>query len=134
MLETNGIPPKLAGRECEELICQQYWQEGKLAKAVDVLYIKSHDHWYQLYFEGSTLFWRSQQEGPIPYQTQENDPFQYPQVDLTSKYHLKGKIITDCEALPMVNGVKVVLQFEKGDKVIVASIDDETSIQHIKAG
>lgn len=133
MLETNGIPPRLNGRECDELICQQYWQEGKLSKAVDVLYIKSHGRWSQLYFEDCTLFWRSQEQGPVPYQQQENDPFKYPLLDLGSKYQLKGEVVADCETVPIVNGVKVNLLFERGDKVVITCVDNETAIHYIKA-
>jgi hypothetical protein len=132
MLETNGIPPKLAGRECEALICQQYWQDGRLTKAVDVLYIKSHGRWHQLYFENCTIFWRTQSEGPVPYEIQSNSPFKYPLRDLGSEYHVKGEIIAGYEAMPMINGVKVTLAFERGDKVIVTCIGNETGIQHIK--
>lgn len=133
MLETNGIPPRLNGRECDELICQQYWQEGKLSKAVDVLYIKSHGRWSQLYFEGCMIFWRLQEEGPVSYQQQENDPFKYPLIDLGSKYQLKGEMIAECETVPIVNGIKVSLLFERGDKVIVTCVDNDTGIQYIKA-
>lgn len=133
MLEINGIPPRLNGQECEELICQQYWQEGKLSKAVDVLYVKSHGRWTQLYFEDCTLFWRPQEEGPVPYQQQENDPFQYPLVDLADKHQLKGEFIAECETAAVVNGVKVNLLFERGDKIVISCVDGETSIQYIKA-
>jgi hypothetical protein len=133
MLETNGIPPKLTGRESEELICQQYWQEGKLVKAVDVLYIKSHGRWSQLYFENCTIFWRSQEDGPAPYDELENDRFKYPLIDLGNQYQLRGEVIADCEAVPMVNGAKVSLIFERGDKVVISCVDNETRIQYIKA-
>ncbi|HEY5601626.1 MAG TPA: hypothetical protein VIM41_00805 [Gammaproteobacteria bacterium] len=133
MLHTNGIPPKLTGRECEALICQQYWQSNKLLKEVDVLYIKSNGRWYQLYFENSTIFWRSQTESPAPYIEKENDPFRYPLVDLGSQYQVKGAIIAEYEEAPMAGGVKVTLVFERGDKIIVTCIDNKTAVQHIKA-
>lgn len=133
MLETNGIPPRLSGRECEELICQQYWQEGKLVKAVDVLYIKSQDRWSQLYFENCTVFWRFQEEGPTAYPDQENDRFKYPLIDLGDKYQLKGEVIAECEAVPVINGAKVNLVFERGDKLVISCVDNETSFQHINA-
>ena len=134
MIHTNGIPPKLSGRECEELICQQYWQEGKLAKELDVLFIKSHGRWHQLYFEDDTVYWRSQDEAPVPSESKENDPFQYPLLDLGDQYALKGEVITDCVTAPMVQGAKVSFHFERGDRVICSCVDSETRIQHIKAG
>jgi len=131
MLETNGIPPMLSGRECEELICQEYWQENKLVKALDVLYIKSHGRWSQLYFENCTVFWRLQQEGPIAYNEKTDDRFKYPLVDLGSKYQLKGKVIAECEAVSLVNGAKINLFFESGDKLVITCADNETRIQYI---
>ena len=133
MLETNGIPPRLSGRECEELLCQQYWQEGNLVKALDVLYIKSHGRWSQLYFENCTVFWRLQEEGPISYENQETDRFKYPLIDLGDKYQLKGEVIAECETVPVINGAKVSLIFERGDKLVITCVDNETSIQHINA-
>lgn len=134
MLHTNGIPPKLEGRECEELICQQYWQEGKLNKELDVLFVKCHGRWHQLYFEDTTVYWRTQDEQPVPYEEKEGDPFKYPLIDLGKKHSLKGELITDCITEPMVGGAKVSLAFERGDKLIFSCVDSETRIQYIKAG
>jgi hypothetical protein len=132
MLETNGIPPRLTGHECEELICQQFWQQGKLVKELDVLFIKAHGKWHQLYFEDNIVFWRSPVEPPDSYQEQNRDVFRYPLIDLGVKYGLKGQLIESCETEPMVDGAKVRLLFESGDKVVCVSVDNETRIQHIK--
>ncbi|MCI0506128.1 MAG: hypothetical protein L0Z73_08440 [Gammaproteobacteria bacterium] len=132
MLETNGIPPRLAGRECEALICQQYWQDGRLVNGVDVLYIKTNGRWHQLYFENCTIFWRAQTEAPVPHEAQRDDPFKYPLVDLGHEYRVNGEVIASCDAAPIVNGVKVTLAFEMGNKVIVTCIGNVTGIQYIK--
>lgn len=132
MLETNGIPPKLTGYECEELMCQQYWQQGKLVKELDVLFIKSHDRWHQLYFENNIVYWRSPVEPPDAYQEQNGDVFRYPLVDLGVKYGVKGQLIVGCETEPMVGGAKVRVSFESGDNVVCVSVDNETRIQYIK--
>ena len=121
----------LSGRECEELMCQEYWQESKLVKALDVLYIKSHGRWSQLYFENCTVFWRPQQEGPIAYNEKTDDRFKYPLVDLGNKYQLKGKVIAECEAFSLVNGAKINLLFEGGAKLVITCVDNETRIQYI---
>ena len=62
MLEINGIPPKLTGYECEEMICQQYWYLGKLENEMDVLFLRANGKWHQLYFESGVIFWRIQNE------------------------------------------------------------------------
>ena len=133
MLETNGIPPKLTGRACEELICQQYWYEGKLAKEVDILSIKSNGRWHLLYFENSTIYWRMQDEAPIPFEEKEGDPFKYPHLDLGLSYGVKGDTVDDCVSESMPDGARVIISFEQAGKVIISSIDNQTRIQHIKA-
>ena len=132
MLESNGVPPKLKGYECEELICQEYWQGGKLVKELDVLFIKSHNRWHQLFFENNTIFWRTAVAPPTTYEEKESDLFRYPLIDLGVKYGVKGQLIDDYEVEPMVDGEKVRFTFEKGDKVVCFCVDNETRIQHIK--
>lgn len=132
MLNTNGIPPKLAGRECQELICQQYYQNGKLVQEVDVLCVKANEKWYELYFENSTVFWRPQNEGPTPNDIKDGDPFTYPLIDLGNKYNIKGQIILDYESASLADGVKVSFLFEKGDKIVARCVENQTRLQHLK--
>ena len=133
MLTTNGIPPKLTGRECEGLLCQQYWQAGKLISELDVLFIKCNEKWHELYFENCTVFWRPCYEEPVAAASTESDLFYYPLVDLADKYHLKGQVLVDYRTEPLANGSKITFLFENDDRLVVRCEDDETSIQHIKA-
>lgn len=133
MLEINGIPPKLSGRECEELICQQYWYQDKLANEVDMLCIKSNGRWYSLYFENRTIYWRIQNDAPITFEEKEGDPFKYPHIDLGERYGIKGQTIDDCVAESIPNGARVIIAFEQAGKVIVSCIDNQTRIQYMKS-
>lgn len=132
MLETNGIPPKLSGRECQELICQQYWYQGKLENEVDMLSIKANDRWHLLYFENGVIYWRLQKEGPKPFEEKDEDPFKYPHIDLAAQYGIKGHMIEDCESQAMPDGARVIITFEHAGKVIVSCMDNQTRIQYIK--
>lgn len=132
MWETNGIPPRLNGRTCEELICQQYWYNGKLTKSVDILYIKTNGRWHLLYFENSTIFWRSQDNAPCPFEAKEGDPFKYPFVDLGMSYGVKGDTFADCVIESLPDGARVVISLEQAGRIILSCVDNQTSIQHIR--
>jgi hypothetical protein len=132
MLKTDGIPPKLKGHECEALLCQQYWRDGKLEQPLDILFIKSHDRWTQLYFENETVYWRLQPESPEPHIEKEGDPFRYPLVDLGIQYGLNGQLIEDYNVEPVVGGAKVRFEFEKGNLLVCSCVEGRTRIQHIK--
>ena len=131
MLEIDGIPPKLSGRECEALICQQYWYHGKLANEVDMLCIKAAGRWHALYFENGTVFWRLLEDAPNPVATDATDPFHYPQLDLGGKYALNGQFIDDCVAESLPDGARVVIRFEQAGMLVVTSLDNRTRIQYV---
>ena len=132
MIKTDGIPPKLTGHICEELLCQQYWYHGRLEKEVDVLFIKADQRWHQLYFENGVIFWRPQSEPPVPYQHKEEDPFRYPLLDLGEQHGIKGQLITDCTNEPMIEGAKITLFFESSGKIVLIHQDNQTHIQYVK--
>ena len=131
MLEISGIQPRLNGQECQELICQQYWQQGELEKAVDMLFIKANDRWHQLYFENGVIYWRLQEEAPTPFGEKQDDPFKYPHIDLATKYGIRNLTMEDCESHALVDGARVVITFEQAGKLVVSCVDDQTRIQYI---
>ncbi len=94
MLKIDGIPPRLTEQLCEELICQQYWHQGKLVQAVDILFLKVNGRWHQLYFDAGMVFWRLQQEAPV--EQQAGEIFAYPLINIGEKFAIQNDIITDC--------------------------------------
>lgn len=131
MLQTNGIQPKLEDHTCEELICQQYWHQGKLANEVDVLAIKANGRWHQLYFDSGTVFWRSIDEAPTPFEHKTGDVDSYPFIDLGEKYQLKDHLITNVSVEPFPDGAKVTIEFEKGDTFVLYHQENKTNLRHI---
>ena len=131
MLETNGITPKLQDQVCEELICQQFWLEGKLVNEVDVLYIKTEGRWHQLYFDEGIVFWRPQQQAPQPFAQSPGDVFAYPFVDVAQKYQLRDRMITSLNVEPLLQGVRVSFSFEKAGTVIVSHKDSTALLRFI---
>jgi len=133
MLEINGIPPRLTEQLCEELICQQYWYQGKMAQEVDALFIKVNWRWYQLYFDAGIVFWRTQSEAPAPVKQLAGSPFSYPLINIGEQYDIKDCFITDCITEPLVDGARVTLVFEDKGCVIITHSENKTRLQFNKA-
>ena len=131
MLEINGIPPKLSGQECEELICQQYWYLDKLENEVDILFLKVNGRWHQLYFENSVIFWRMQDEAPATFIAKPQDPFKYPHLDLGTEYGVRGQLINDYSCEQIVDGVRVVIEFEDANRVVITNCNNKNTLRYI---
>ena len=131
MLEINGIPPKLTNQVCEELICQQYWYQGKLAQEIDVLALRVNGRWHQLYFESGIVFWRDLNEAPRSFEQKPGDPFQYPLINLGEQFDVKDAIILDYSADPLVEGARVTISFEDKGSLIIKHVDNKTSLRFI---
>ena len=131
MLEINGIPPKLTGHECEELICQQYWYLGKLENEVDNLFLKANGKWHQLYFENGVIFWRIQAEAPTAFEEKPEDPFKYPHIDLGSQYGIKDRLIDDYSCEQILDGARVVINFDGGDTLIVTNHENISTVRYL---
>ena len=132
MIEIDGIPPRLTDQLCEELLCQQYWYQGKLDQEVDVLFLKVNGRWHQLYFDAAIVFWRVQQEAPVPVEQQAGSPFDYPLINLGEKFGIKDSIITECITEPLVEGARVTLVFEDKGSLLITHSDNRTRPQFNK--
>ena len=133
MLKIDGIPPRLTEQLCEELICQQYWHQGKLVQEVDILFLKVNGHWHQLYFDAGMVFWRLQKVAPVAVVQQPGDTFSYPLIDIGEKYAIQNTIITDCITESLGEGVRVTLIFEDKGSLLVTYSDNRTRLQFIKS-
>ena len=131
MIEIDGIPPRLTNQLCEELICQQYWYQGKLAQEVDALLLKVNGRWHQLYFDAGTVFWRIQHEEPVA--QPEGTEFAYPLINIGEKFSIKDSIISDCITEPLVSGARVVMVFEDKGSLFITHSDNNTRLQFIKS-
>lgn len=132
MLETDGVPPKLAGQECEEIICQQCWLHDQILQEVDVLFIKVNGKWNQLYFENGTIFWRLQDQEPTAYKPQEGDLFRYPFIDLGHEYGISNHLISDCLSEQIPAGVRVTLVFESVGQLQLSSSENKSRLKFIR--
>jgi hypothetical protein len=133
MLKIDGIPPRLTNQLCEELLCQQYWYQGKLVQEVDVLLLKVNGRWHQLYFDEGIVFWRIQQEAPVPVEQQVGDPFAYPLINIGEKFAIKDGIFIDYITEPLVEGARVTLVFEDKGSLLITHSDNKTRLQFNKS-
>ena len=133
MLEIDGIPPKLTNQLCEELLCQQYWYQGKLAQEVDALLLKVNGRWHQLYFDEGTVFWRIQPEAPVPVEPQTGNPFVYPLINIGEKFAIKDCIIRDCISEALVEGARVIIDFEDKGSLFITHSENMTRLQFNKS-
>jgi len=129
MLQIDGIPPRLANQRCEELLCQQYWQQGKLVQEVDTMLLKVNGRWHQLYFDEGIVFWRIVQTAPVPVTPKPGDPFVYPLIDIGEKYAVKDAFIADYLTEPLVEGARVTLIFADQGALIITHSDNRTRLQ-----
>lgn len=58
----NGIEPEVVGKICDGLYLSQYQENFQIVDYSNVAYFLFGSEWYRLYFEGNTIFWRT--DGP----------------------------------------------------------------------
>ena len=61
----NGEEPQLVGTLCTGFILLHFYKGHQITDKVNVAYLRLGEHWYRLYFECSTIFWRVS-ENPNP--------------------------------------------------------------------
>ena len=128
-LSVNGEWPDLKNKIIEKLIAQEYWYQGELDEAANVIWLKISGKWYRLYFDYGIVFWRESNEKPIYVKPETGEDYDYPLNDLTEKYNLSGKRIDSCEGSVITGGSQVVFKFENGQEIKFESINDSTSIR-----
>ena len=133
MLKIDGIPPRLTEQLCEEIICQQYWHQGKLVQEVDILFLKVNRRWHQLYFDTGMVFWRIQKVAPVQVEQQAGDTFSYPLINIGEKFAIQNCIIVDCITESLGEGSRVTLVFEDKGSLLITYSDNNTRLQFIKS-
>jgi len=75
------------------------------------------------------VFWRIQQEVPVPVEQQAGDPFTYPLINIGEKFAIKDCIISECITEPLVEGARVTLVFEDKGSLLITHSDNKTRLQ-----
>ncbi len=128
-LSVNGEWPELNNKVIEKLIAQEYWYQGVLDKAANVIWLKITGKWYRLYFDYRIIFWKESTESPAYSKPESSGEYDYPLTDLTEKYELSGKHIKDCVGSVIPGGSQVKFIFQNDKSIIFKSINDSTTIE-----
>jgi len=126
-IETQGSPPNLAGVACEELFCQQYWYDGKLAEEANVIYLRCGSVWHSLCIDCGVIFWRTGQTAPLPHEIPDLAA-SYRVVDLSVELDLRAQTIKGYETSAVNGEVRVEFIFESGRRLSVCNKNDCTSL------
>jgi hypothetical protein len=128
-LEINGEPPRLDGKRCDAIRCQEYWHGGRLVEPVNVAFLCFEGRWHRLYFDFGVVFWRDADGGPKPYRAPEIDS-DYPVIDVAEERGLRGVRLLGYRMEPLgVCGAKVTFEFANGARLAFRSVEDVTTYE-----
>ncbi|PFH10097.1 hypothetical protein BCF11_2506 [Collimonas sp. PA-H2] len=127
-LEINGIPPKLAGKICEGLICEQFICSGESVASANVTYLRFDGIWYRLYFEFQLVFWRVFDGEPKPWEVAEKT-WAYPHTNVGEMFGILGQRLLSYEMLLTPKGSKVIFIFANNQSVLIEDADDCSSFR-----
>ncbi|WP_448954236.1 hypothetical protein [Labrys neptuniae] len=129
--DINGAPPQMAGRICEEFICEGYIYQGEAVCSANVTYLKFSGAWYRLYFEPEIIFWRPFDKEPTPYSVEE-EGWSCPHSDVAALSGVKGKQLDHYKISFSDNELAVTFKFVGGNEIsIIETADDRTDF-HIE--
>ena len=113
----KGTPPDISGKECEELICQQSWYNGKLVDEANAIYLKFEGQWHMLFFDCSIISWGKEEEGPRAVETTE-EGLSCPLVDLGRRFKIKGQLLESYSSSKTDGGCQVAFRFQNGTELV----------------
>ena len=126
-LEVNGITPlQFIGKNCEALLCQEYWFEDVIIDTANVIFLKFGEEWKRLYFDCGIVFWRNENNTPESFHAEELHS-QHLVSNIGLKYKLLGKCLSAIEMRSQAGGAEVTLSFECGTLIVFRNIYDVTS-------
>ena len=124
--EIHGEIPDLADKTCDQLLVEQYWNNGTLSEPANVIYFRCGSIWHRLTFDHGIIFWREQTAEPIPYAMDElNSETRIS--DLGQQLQLQGHRFTSCHARAVQGGSEVTFEFNNGRVLTFQNISDHTT-------
>ena len=128
MSNEEGFRQLLIGSVCKQLICQQYWFEGRCSDGANALFMQLYrGGWVRFFFDCGEFFWRMEATPSSPDDLQMTGPYAYPVVDLTERCGVADHQVLDLSfyELPRGRGLKIV--FSEGKAMIVENSDDHNT-------
>ena len=123
-----GQWPDLSGKVLEQVLCQEFWYDGKLEEPANAIGLLAGGQWYRLMINQSTVFLR-QGEGLSANPTQPDALIQYKTVDLGADQGLAGGTISTFDKRALGEGAQVEIAFADGRRLIFTNKDEVTSYE-----
>lgn len=113
----KGKPPEIAGKKCEELICQQSWYNGKLVDEANAIYLKFEGQWHLLFLDCGVISWGKDDEGPMEVPTTE-EGLSCPLVDLGRQFKIRGEVLEVYASSAIDGGCQVAFRFANDTELV----------------
>ncbi len=127
-LTVIGDWPELSGQVLDQVLCQEFWCEGKLEEPAYAVGLVVSGEAYRLRLNAGTIFLRKGERlDTLP--NQPNGMIQYKVVDLSETEGLGGAIIAGFEKRALPSGTEVAITFEDGRRLSFVNRDEVTSYQ-----
>ncbi len=127
-LTVIGDWPELSGQVLDQVLCQEFWCEGKLEEPAYAVGLVVSGEAYRLRLNAGTIFLRKGERlDTLP--NQPNGMIQYKVVDLSETEGLGGATIAGFEKRALPNGTEVAITFEDGRRLSFVNRDEVTSYQ-----
>ncbi len=127
-LTVIGDWPELSGQVLDQVLCQEFWCEGKLEEPAYAVGLVVSGEAYRLRLNAGTIFLRKGERlDTLP--NQPNGMIQYKVVDLSETEGLGGATIAGFEKRALPSGTEVAITFEDGRRLSFVNRDEVTSYQ-----
>ena len=127
-LTVIGDWPELSGQVLDQVLCQEFWCEGKLEEPAYAVGLVVAGEAYRLRLNAGTIFLRKGERlDTLP--TQPDGMIQYKVVDLSETEGLGGATLAGFEKRALSSGTEVAITFEDGRRLSFVNRDEVTSYQ-----
>ncbi len=134
MLEIKDPIPPLTGRRCVSLLVQEYWHEGDLVSAANVLYLcVEPGGWQRVYLDAGTLFWKPGR-GPDAWAPADDGEHRHPLVDLSARLGVVGREVAGVETADLPSGGEVRIAFRGGPTLPYRDVRDAPELVVLAPG
>jgi len=121
-----GDPPKIEGRICEALICQNFVYQGTVESTANATFLKFDGQWYRLCFELYAVIWRRYNDEPKSWRDEETS-CEHQMQDVGTSAGVVGVRLEGYEVESTSESLKVTLIFEGGRKLIIEDMNEATN-------
>lgn len=124
----NGEAPDLAGRVCQEFLCETFAPEGEVEETAVVTHLRFEGNWHRLYFEGATCFWRRNDADPLAWARADAE-WGRGLIDVAEEAEVRGVELSGYEVEHgRADQWRVIFEFETGQQIVILHEEDRTDV------